>query len=70
MSLFRWLKDAVIESLNQTWTLLGMFIAWVLLEGSARTIVGYAILWSLGVWLITLRVRNPRKKEQEESKEE
>lgn len=70
MSLFRWLKDAVIESLNQTWTLLGMFIAWVLLEGSARTIVGYAILWSLGVWLTTLRVRNPRKKEQEESKEE
>jgi hypothetical protein len=63
MSLFRWIKDAIIESLNQTWTLLGMFIAWVLLEGSARTIVGYAILWSLAVWLITLRLREPLEKD-------
>lgn len=66
MSLFRWIKDAIIESLNQTWTLLGMFIAWVLLEGSARTIVGYAILFSLGVWLTTLRIREPLEKEEEE----
>lgn len=65
MSLFRWIKDAIIESLNQTWTLLGMFIAWVLLEGSARAIVGYAILWSLALWLITLRVREPLEKDEE-----
>jgi hypothetical protein len=70
MSLFRWIKDAIIESLNQTWTLLGMFIAWVLLEGSARTIVGYAIMWSLAVWLITLRVREPLEKEQESKNKE
>lgn len=67
MSLFRWIKDAIIESLNQTWTLLGMFIAWVLLEGSARTIVGYAILFALGVWLTTLRIREPLEKEEEKS---
>jgi hypothetical protein len=41
-----------------------MFIAWVLLEGSARTIVGYAILWSLAVWLITLRLREPSEKDE------
>ena len=64
MSLFRWIKDAIIESLNQTWTLLGMFIAWVLLEGSARTIVGYSILFSLGLWLITLRLRENDDKEE------
>lgn len=29
--------------LDQTYTLLGMFVAWVVLEGSARTIVTYAI---------------------------
>lgn len=57
MKLLKWVKDAIIESLNQTWTLLGMFVAWVLLEGSARTVVGYAILFSLGLWLITLRLR-------------
>lgn len=66
MAIFRWIKDAIIESLNQTWTLLGMFIAWVLLEGSARTVVGYAIMWSLAVWLVTLRVREPLEKEDEE----
>ena len=65
MGFFRWLKDAIIESLNQTWTLLGMFIAWVLLEGSARQVVGYAILFSLVVWLITLRVREPLDDEEE-----
>ena len=59
-----WAKDVIVESLNQTWTLLGMFIAWVLLEGSARTVVGNAILFSLGVWLITLRVREPLEKEE------
>ena len=57
MKLLKWVKDAIIESLNQTWTLLGMFVAWVLLEGSARIVVGYAILFSLGLWLITLRLR-------------
>lgn len=66
MRLLRWIKDIFVESLNQTWTLLGMFIAWVLLEGSARVIVGYAILFSLILWLITLRVREPLEKEEKE----
>jgi hypothetical protein len=68
MRLLRWIKDIFVESLNQTWTLLGMFIAWVLLEGSARVIVGYAILLSLVLWLITLRVREPLEKEEKEDK--
>lgn len=29
--------------MDQIWTLLGMFVAWVVLEGSARVIVTYAI---------------------------
>jgi hypothetical protein len=66
MRLLRWIKDIFVESLNQTWTLLGMFIAWVLLEGSARVIVGYAIILSLVLWLITLRVREPLEKEEKE----
>jgi hypothetical protein len=55
--LFSWIKDSFVETLNQTFTLLGFFVAWVVLEGSARTIVGLAILWSLAVWLVTLRIR-------------
>lgn len=66
MKFYRWIKDAIIESLNQTWTLLGMFIAWVLLEGSARTVVGYAVIWSLFVWIVTLRFREPLEEKTEE----
>jgi hypothetical protein len=37
------LKKFIGAILDQTYTLLGMFVAWVVLEGSARTIVTYAI---------------------------
>ena len=53
----KWIKDIIIEIFNQTFTLLGFFTAWVLLEGSARNIIGISILISLAIWLITLRVR-------------
>lgn len=52
-----WIKDSFVEVLNQTFTLLGFFTAWVLLEGSARNVIGISILISLAIWLITLRVR-------------
>lgn len=63
MKLLKWVKDAFIESLNQTWTLLGMFVAWILLEGSAKTVVGYAIMIALSVWLISLRLRENNDKD-------
>lgn len=52
-----WLLKAFVETLNQLWTLLGMFAAWLVLEGSAKTMVGYAIILVLIVWLVTIRVR-------------
>ena len=52
-----WLIEAFVETLNQLWTLLGMFAAWLVLEGSAKTTVGYAIIVVLVVWLVTIRVR-------------
>jgi hypothetical protein len=67
-SLITWVKDAFVESLNQTWTLLGMFVAWCVLTGSARTIVGYAILLSLSIWLLTIHLR--KSLDSEISKEE
>ena len=57
MGLLKWIKDSFVETLNQTFTLLGFFVAWVVLEGSARVVVGYAIVWSLVIWLITMRIR-------------
>lgn len=63
-------KDLVLgflqDLIEQVWTLLGMFIAWFVLDGSARTIVGWAILWSLGVWVLSYPLRKWSKKETEE----
>lgn len=43
---------------EQLWTLLGMFIAWVVLDGSAKTVVGYAIIGTLIAWGVTYPIRN------------
>jgi hypothetical protein len=55
----RILRDMV----EQLWTLLGMFIAWVVLDGSAKTVVGYAIWGTLIAWAITYPIRNPKEDE-------
>ena len=52
------MKKLLSDIANQLWTLLGMFVAWVVLEGSAKTVVGYAIVICLGIWTITLNLRN------------
>jgi hypothetical protein len=59
------MKDFIRDMLDQTWTLLGMFIAWLVLDGSARTIVGYAIIWSTFIWVATYRIRNPKEDNEE-----
>jgi hypothetical protein len=58
MSLLKWFANAFIETLNQLWTLLGMFIAWCVLDGSAKTVVGAAILFTLAMWLVTIGLRD------------
>lgn len=46
------------DLLGQLFTLLGMFIAWLVLEGSAKTVVGWAILASTAIWMATYWIRN------------
>lgn len=46
------------DILGQLWTLLGMFVAYGVLEGEFKTIVGYAIITTLGVWVITYGIRS------------
>ena len=60
-SIFKWIRDAVKESINQVFTLLGFFIAWLTLTGSARDIVGIAIVWSVIIWLITINLRKDKE---------
>jgi len=55
--LIKWFKDAGMELIAQAFTLLGFFIAWLTLTGSARDIVGIAVLALTIVWLITIPLR-------------
>ena len=58
---FKWIGDVFKESINQVFTLLGFFIAWLTLTGSARDIVGIAIVWSTIIWLITINLRKDKE---------
>lgn len=55
------MRNFLSDIINQVWTLLGMFIAWVVLEGSAKTVVGYMIILSLIVWVVSFKLRNPKE---------
>ena len=46
------------ETIAQVFTILGFFIAWFTLTGTAQDIVGIAIVISLVVWLVTIRLRD------------
>ncbi len=59
--LTKWFKDAGMELIAQAFTLLGFFIAWLTLTGSARDIVGIAVLAVTIVWLITIPLRKENK---------
>ena len=52
------MKKIMKDMVDQLWTLLGMFIAWVVLDGSAKTVVGYAIAASTIIWGVTYKLRN------------
>jgi len=61
----KFFADLLKDMIEQSWTLLGMAIAWLLLEGSAREVTGNLILTTLAVWVITFRLRNPKDKGKE-----
>lgn len=52
------MKNIVKDLIDQAWTLLGMFIAWVVLDGSAKTVVGYGIIGTTVLWIVTSPARN------------
>lgn len=49
--------DLFKDLVDQAWTLLGMVIAWFVLDGSARDVVGIMILITLAIWVITFPMR-------------
>ncbi|NCW93034.1 MAG: hypothetical protein EBW76_07110 [Actinobacteria bacterium] len=52
-----WIWEAVKESIAQVWTLLGFFIAWLTLTGTAQDVVGIATILATIIWLITIPLR-------------
>ena len=49
-----WFVDAIKETLNLSWTLVGLVIATLTLTGSEQQVTGLATIITLGIWLITL----------------
>ena len=54
----RLIKNVINDLIDQAWTLLGMFIAWVVLDGSAKVVVGYGIIWTTMIWILTTPIRH------------
>ena len=52
--------EVIKESIAQIFTLLGFFIAWLTLTGSAQQIVGIAIGISTILWLATIPLRKEK----------
>ncbi len=56
-AILNYLWEAVKESIAQVWTLLGFFIAWLTMTGSAQQVVGVATLLATVLWLLTIPLR-------------
>jgi len=54
----KWVIDALKESIAQIFTILGFFIAWFTLTGSAQDIVVIAIIVSIVIWLLAIYTRD------------
>ena len=61
----KWIKDRILAILNENFTFLGFFVAWVVLEGSAKTVVGYVTLFSIALWFLTIGIRARAEEEKE-----
>lgn len=56
-----WFGKAIKESIAQVWTLLGFFIAWLTLTGTAQQIVGIATIFATILWLVTIPLREEKE---------
>jgi hypothetical protein len=57
----KFLGDLFKDLLDQAWTFLGLALGWVLLEGSAREIVGKLIGITLLIWIVTFPIRREKE---------
>lgn len=50
-------EKIVAELVSTSWTILGMFVAWVVLEGEAKSVVGVSLLLVIAAWAVTMPMR-------------
>jgi hypothetical protein len=62
--IWAWLIEIIKETLNLSWTLVGLVIATLTLTGSAQQVTGLATLITLAVWLLTIGFRKDNKKNE------
>ena len=55
--IWNWFIEIIKETLNLSWTLVGLVIATLTLTGSAQQITGLATVITLVVWLLTIGFR-------------
>jgi hypothetical protein len=53
------------DIIDQAWTLLGMTVAWLVLEGSAKELTGNLILLVLAIWVVTFPIFRYEKEEKD-----
>ena len=58
--IWNWLIEIIKETLNLSWTLVGLIIATLTLTGSAQQITGLATIITLVVWLLTIGFRKDK----------
>ena len=55
--LWSWIVEIIKETLNLSWTLVGLVIATLTLTGSAQQVTGLATIITLAIWLLTIGFR-------------
>jgi uncharacterized membrane protein len=53
--------ELLLDLVGQSWALLGLTVAWLVLEGSAKKLTGILILVVVAIWMITFPFRHHRK---------
>jgi len=46
------------DVVDEIWTLVGLFAGWLVLTGSAKTVIGQVIVIAFTVWLIRNRIKD------------
>jgi len=52
------------DIVDEIWTLVGLFAGWLVLTGSAKTVIGQVIMYAFIIWLIRNRINDFRNKEK------